>query len=130
MVRRSNEHHVNRPSSSQAPQPSLPPQYPTRIVVADAQFGPSILAVKQQLDNDGLKCEVQYIFDRPPTPEITSASNLTETIRKVRKLMKLCDHVLYRVRKQCIMLYIQCILALTIYTVLYKSDIASNLHSR
>ena len=108
MVRRSNDHHVNQPSSSQAPEPSLPPQYPTRIVVADAQFGPSILNAKRHLDNDGLKCEVQYIFERPPppTPEITGASDLTETITKVRMLMKLCDHALYRVRKQCIMLYI------------------------
>ncbi len=108
MVRRSNDHHVNRPSSSQAPQPCVHPQYPTRIAVADAQFGPSIFNAKNHLDNDGLKCEVQYFFERSPpqTTEITSASDLTETITKVRMLMKLCDHALYRVRKQCIMLYI------------------------
>ena len=102
MVRLSNDYCIQR-RLNDPDRPRFPPlHFPrtsTRIVVVDAQFGPAIHAARQNLEADGLQCEVHSIVEIPP-PErqlVNPTSDLTEALRTFERFMKRMGYALYKV---------------------------------
>ena len=103
MVRVSNSYCIQRrlndPDRPRIPPPHFP-RTSTRIVVVDAQLGTAIYAAGQNLEADGLQCEVHSIVEIPP-PErqlVNPTSDLTEALRTFERFMKQMGYALYKVK--------------------------------